>query len=144
MCNAARNAIEKAETEDSRTMLKNGITSVGTSLVALVQATKNLQQSPDDFEARKALIQASQGANNDINNLCNALFISCKGVHACESAVIIIDNLVNDLNTTSIFAQAGSLPSSGEKCNAKKLVEDVSVVAKAQKHFVQCRTSTQE
>jgi talin len=144
MCLAGRTAIAKADSEEARTELRAGLTSLGATLINTLQAAKNFQQNPGDYDAKKALMQSVRSSLTEITTVKNALHHSAKGVHACHNAVNSYDYLINDLATTSIFASAGSFGEANKTCDAKKLVNEMMKVANSVKTLVHSLDATQE
>eukprot|EP00123_Amoebidium_parasiticum_P019071 comp24336_c0_seq6/m.46161 comp24336_c0_seq6/g.46161 ORF comp24336_c0_seq6/g.46161 comp24336_c0_seq6/m.46161 type:complete len:710 (-) comp24336_c0_seq6:415-2544(-) len=102
-------AAATSDNEENRALLLGATRQLGSSTVGLVGVCKQLQANPEDFDARKQVSACSQQVSADVAKLFGALQQGAKGIRACENAVQALEGLVGDLNTTAMFASAGSL-----------------------------------
>lgn len=129
---------------------------LGDSCTHLVIAAGNVQSSPSDSFSKKNLSDKAKVVNENVSYVLATLQAGSIGTQACIDAVNTLNGIVGDLETTIMFAQAGTLnPETGSETfgdlkesmlkTARDLVEDTkALVVGAQGSQEQLATSAQK
>uniref|UniRef100_A0A7M5V5A6 Talin n=1 Tax=Clytia hemisphaerica TaxID=252671 RepID=A0A7M5V5A6_9CNID len=124
--------------------LQVSVDSLGSSCVNLVVAAGNVQSSPNDSYAKKDLSDKAKTVNENVSYVLATLQAGSVGTQECINAMSTLQGIIGDLETTVMFAEAGTLnpETPGETFGdhresilktAKNLVEDTkSLVVAAQ------------
>ncbi|KAK3099739.1 hypothetical protein FSP39_008848 [Pinctada imbricata] len=86
---------------------------VGKSCVGLVHCAGDVQRDSQDSQLRKALNDSAREVAQKVAAMLAALQEGSKGTEACINAMSNISSVVADLETSIMFAQAGTLTSEG-------------------------------
>lgn len=116
--------------------------------IELTNASKNCQNFPGDATYQRLVSEQARLVNERVSHVLSALQASSKGTQACDNVVSTISGIIGDLDTTIMFANAGTLNADDENetfathrknilTTAKSLVEDT-------KTLVSSAASTQE
>ncbi|XP_066931569.1 talin-2-like isoform X1 [Clytia hemisphaerica] len=136
--------------------LKTSVDTLGDSCSHLVVAAGNVQSSPNDSYAKRDLSDKAKQVNENVSYVLATLQAGSIGTQACIDAVNTLNGIIGDLDTTIMFAQAGTLnPETGSETfgelkenmlkTARDLVEDTkSLVVGAQGSQEQLATSAQK
>uniref|UniRef100_A0A8C6XTE1 Talin 1 n=1 Tax=Naja naja TaxID=35670 RepID=A0A8C6XTE1_NAJNA len=128
--------------------IKNRVQELGHGCAALVTNAGALQCSPSDAYTKKELIECARKVSEKVSHVLAALQAGNRGTQACITAASAVSGIIADLDTTIMFATAGTLHrenaetfadhrSEGILKTAKALVEDTKVL-------VQNATASQE
>uniref|UniRef100_A0A8C5PFX0 I/LWEQ domain-containing protein n=1 Tax=Leptobrachium leishanense TaxID=445787 RepID=A0A8C5PFX0_9ANUR len=126
----------------------NACRSLGHGCSQLVTNAGALQCSPNDAYTKKELMESAPGGVSEkVSHVLAALQAGNRGTQACITAASAVSGIIADLDTTIMFATAGSLNRENAETfadhregilkTAKALVEDTKVL-------VQNATSSQE
>uniref|UniRef100_A0A8C6XSI5 Talin 1 n=1 Tax=Naja naja TaxID=35670 RepID=A0A8C6XSI5_NAJNA len=144
----AKPAALTAENEEIGAHIKNRVQELGHGCAALVTNAGALQCSPSDAYTKKELIECARKVSEKVSHVLAALQAGNRGTQACITAASAVSGIIADLDTTIMFATAGTLHrenaetfadhrSEGILKTAKALVEDTKVL-------VQNATASQE
>ncbi|XP_048581539.1 talin-like isoform X2 [Nematostella vectensis] len=140
----ARGAVATVGNADVAGRIRNGVQGLGESCIGLVQSAGAVQATPTDPYSKKDLADRSRQVAEKVSHLLAALITGSRGTQACINAASTVQGIVSDLDTTVMFATAGTLnpETPGETFadhredilrTAKVLVEDTKrLVASAQ------------
>lgn len=115
--------------------IKRSVQDLGTACIHLTKATGPVQDDPNDPIAQRDVSDGARNVCEKANYVLAALQAGARGTQACINAVSTINGVIGDLDTTIMFATAGSLNPENDndvfaahredvlKC-AKSLVED--------------------
>lgn len=115
--------------------IKLSVQDLGTACIHLTKATGPVQDDPHDPIAQRDVVDQSRNVCEKASYVLAALQAGSRGTQACINAVSTVNGVIGDLDTTIMFATAGTLnPESDKdvfsahrenilKC-AKSLVED--------------------
>ncbi|KAF2974858.1 hypothetical protein EK904_006817 [Melospiza melodia maxima] len=134
----AKPAALTAENEEIGSHIKRRVQELGHGCAALVTKAGALQCSPSDAYTKKELIESARKVSEKAGN---------RGTQACITAASAVSGIIADLDTTIMFATAGTLNRENSETfadhregilkTAKALVEDTKVL-------VQNATASQE
>ncbi|XP_042303806.1 talin-1 [Sceloporus undulatus] len=143
----AKPAAMTAENEEIGSHIKNRVQELGHGCAALVTKAGALQCSPSDAYTKKELIECARRVSEKVSHVLAALQAGNRGTQACITAASAVSGIIADLDTTIMFATAGTLNRENAETfadhregilkTAKALVEDTKVL-------VQNATASQE
>uniref|UniRef100_A0A670JPD7 Talin 1 n=1 Tax=Podarcis muralis TaxID=64176 RepID=A0A670JPD7_PODMU len=143
----AKPAAMTAENDEIGSHIKNRVQELGHGCAALVTKAGALQCSPSDTYTKKELIECARRVSEKVSHVLAALQAGNRGTQACITAASAVSGIIADLDTTIMFATAGTLNRENAETfadhregilkTAKALVEDTKVL-------VQNATASQE
>uniref|UniRef100_A0A672SZV7 Talin-2-like n=1 Tax=Sinocyclocheilus grahami TaxID=75366 RepID=A0A672SZV7_SINGR len=136
--------------------IKTRVQELGHGCIYLVQKAGALQMSPTDSFTKRELIEYARAVTEKVSMVLSALQAGNKGTQACITAASSVSGIIADLDTTIMFASAGTLNAENEESfadhrenilkTAKALVEDtkllVSGAASSQDKLAQAAQSS--
>ncbi|XP_026058601.1 talin-2 isoform X1 [Carassius auratus] len=151
-----RLAAATAELEEVGSQIKTRVQELGHGCIYLVQKAGALQMSPTDSFTKRELIEYARAVTEKVSMVLSALQAGNKGTQACITAASSVSGIIADLDTTIMFASAGTLNAENEESfadhrenilkTAKALVEDtkllVSGAASSQDKLAQAAQSS--
>lgn len=116
--------------------IKTTVQDLGRSITHLIQATAGARK--EDQPSLQEISKGSRDVSEKVSQVLAALQAGSRGTQACINAASTVAAIIGDLDTTIMFAAAGTLHSDGEGqfCDhrehilktAKALVEDTKVL----------------
>ncbi|KAJ8247513.1 hypothetical protein GJAV_G00247260 [Gymnothorax javanicus] len=151
-----RLAAATAEPEEIGFQIKTRVQELGHGCIFLVQKAGALQITPTDSFTKRELIECARAVTEKVSLVLSALQAGNKGTQACITAASAVSGIIADLDTTIMFASAGTLNAENEESfadhrenilkTAKALVEDtkmlVSGAASSQEKLAQAAQSS--
>ncbi|RXN04123.1 talin-2 isoform X1 [Labeo rohita] len=152
-----RMAAATAEPEEIGFQIKTRVQELGHGCIVLVQKAGALQISPSDSFTKRELIECARAVTEKVSMVLSALQAGNKGTQACITAASAVSGIIADLDTTIMFASAGTLNAENDSDSfadhrenilktAKALVEDtknlVSGAASSQEKLAQAAQSS--
>uniref|UniRef100_A0A8C1BI54 Talin 2 n=1 Tax=Cyprinus carpio carpio TaxID=630221 RepID=A0A8C1BI54_CYPCA len=136
--------------------IKTRVQELGHGCIYLVQKAGALQMSPTDSFSKRELIEYARAVTEKVSMVLSALQAGNKGTQACITAASSVSGIIADLDTTIMFASAGTLNAENDESfadhrenilkTAKALVEDtkllVSGAASSQDKLAQAAQSS--
>ncbi|XP_074599773.1 talin-1-like [Brevipalpus obovatus] len=115
--------------------IKTAVQALGTACIHLTRATGPVQDDPRDPMAQKDVADQARNVCEKASYVLAALQAGSRGTQACINAVSTVNGVIGDLDTTIMFATAGTLNPEDENDQfaahregilncAKSLVED--------------------
>ncbi|CAK6963942.1 talin-2a [Scomber scombrus] len=133
-----RLAAHTAEPEEIGFQIKNRVQELGHGCIFLVQKAGALQITPSDSITKRELIDCARAVTEKVSLVLSALQAGNKGTQACITAASAVSGIIADLDTTIMFASAGTLNAENEESfadhrenilkTAKALVEDTKML----------------
>uniref|UniRef100_A0A8B9LC07 Talin 2b n=1 Tax=Astyanax mexicanus TaxID=7994 RepID=A0A8B9LC07_ASTMX len=118
--------------------IKTRVQELGHGCIYLVQKAGALQMSPTDSFTKRELIECARTVTEKVSMVLSALQAGNKGTQACITAASSVSGIIADLDTTIMFASAGTLNAENEESfadhrenilkTAKALVEDTKLL----------------
>uniref|UniRef100_A0A8C9Z1S1 Talin 2a n=1 Tax=Sander lucioperca TaxID=283035 RepID=A0A8C9Z1S1_SANLU len=151
-----RLAAYTAEPEEIGFQIKTRVQELGHGCIFLVQKAGALQITPSDGFTKRELIECARAVTEKVSLVLSALQAGNKGTQACITAASAVSGIIADLDTTIMFASAGTLNAENDESfadhrenilkTAKALVEDtkmlVSGAASGQDRLAQAAQSS--
>uniref|UniRef100_A0A8D3CG69 Talin 2a n=1 Tax=Scophthalmus maximus TaxID=52904 RepID=A0A8D3CG69_SCOMX len=118
--------------------IKNRVQDLGHGCIFLVQKAGALQIIPSDSFTKRELIDCARAVTEKVSLVLSALQAGNKGTQACITAASAVSGIIADLDTTIMFASAGTLNAENDESfadhrenilkTAKALVEDTKML----------------
>nr|XP_056721704.1 talin-2 [Euleptes europaea] len=151
-----RMAAATVEPEEIGFQIRTRVQELGHSCIFLVQKAGALQICPTDGYTKRELIECARAVSEKVSLVLSALQAGNKGTQACITAASAVSGIIADLDTTIMFATAGTLNAENNESfadhrenilkTAKALVEDtkllVSGAASSQDKLAQAAQSS--
>ncbi|CAF4735686.1 unnamed protein product [Rotaria sp. Silwood1] len=139
LINATYGAIGTAITNDLATRIKSVVTDLGLICIELIEKLGLYQQNIHDQNLKYHVENLCQKVIEKISYVLAALQASARGTQACINAASTVSGIIADLDTTILFATAGTLNSEHDDetfadhreailKTAKALVEDTKTL----------------
>uniref|UniRef100_A0A8C6YD55 Talin 2 n=1 Tax=Naja naja TaxID=35670 RepID=A0A8C6YD55_NAJNA len=156
LASQGRMAAGTAEPEEIGFQIRTRVQELGHSCIFLVQKAGALQICPTDAYTKRELIECTRTVSEKVSLVLSALQAGNKGTQACITAASAVSGIIADLDTTILFAAAGTLNAENNESfadhrenilkTAKALVEDtkllVSGAASSQEKLAQAAQSS--
>ncbi|XP_053742187.1 talin-2 isoform X1 [Synchiropus splendidus] len=138
LAHQGRLAAATAEPEEVGFQIRTRVQELGHGCIYLVQKAGALQLSPTDSFSKRELIECARAVTEKVSLVLSALQAGNKGTQACITAASAVSGIIADLDTTIMFASAGTLNPENEESfadhresilkTAKTLVEDTKLL----------------
>uniref|UniRef100_A0A8C7D507 Talin-2 n=1 Tax=Oncorhynchus kisutch TaxID=8019 RepID=A0A8C7D507_ONCKI len=89
--------------------IKAGVQELGHGCIFLVQKAGALQITPSDSYTKRELIECARTVTEKVSMVLSALQAGNKGTQACITAASAVSGIIAELDTTIMFASAGTL-----------------------------------
>ncbi|NXQ86021.1 TLN1 protein, partial [Nyctibius grandis] len=109
LAQVAKPSVLTAENEEIGSHIKRQVQQLGHGCAALVTKAGALQCSPSDAYTKKELIESARKVSEKVSHVLAALQAGNRGTQACITAASAISGVIADLDTTIMFATAGTL-----------------------------------
>nr|XP_006127396.1 talin-2 [Pelodiscus sinensis]XP_006127397.1 talin-2 [Pelodiscus sinensis]XP_006127398.1 talin-2 [Pelodiscus sinensis]XP_006127399.1 talin-2 [Pelodiscus sinensis]XP_006127400.1 talin-2 [Pelodiscus sinensis]XP_006127401.1 talin-2 [Pelodiscus sinensis]XP_014431119.1 talin-2 [Pelodiscus sinensis]XP_025042584.1 talin-2 [Pelodiscus sinensis]XP_025042585.1 talin-2 [Pelodiscus sinensis]XP_025042586.1 talin-2 [Pelodiscus sinensis] len=133
-----RMAAATAEPEEIGFQIRTRVQDLGHGCIFLVQKAGALQICPTDGYTKRELIECARAVTEKVSLVLSALQAGNKGTQACITAASAVSGIIADLDTTIMFATAGTLNAENNESfadhrenilkTAKALVEDTKLL----------------
>ncbi|XP_058521728.1 talin-2 isoform X1 [Ochotona princeps] len=131
-------AAATAEPEEISFQIRTRVQDLGHGCIFLVQKAGALQVCPTDSYTKRELIECARAVTEKVSLVLSALQAGNKGTQACITAATAVSGIIADLDTTIMFATAGTLNAENSETfadhrenilkTAKALVEDTKLL----------------
>ncbi|XP_069759034.1 talin-2 [Narcine bancroftii] len=156
LAHQGRLATATTDNEEIGFQIKTRVQDLGHGCIYLVQKAGAVQISPTDSFTKRELIECARAVTEKVSLVLSALQAGNRGTQACITAASAVSGIIADLDTTIMFATAGTLNAENEESfadhrenilkTAKALVEDtkflVSGAASSQDKLAQAAQSS--
>jgi len=106
---SARGAAANANDEDVRQGVLDSVRALGSSNVRLVDMMKQAAGNPNDPSNRQKLGGGVRDITTNVAKVVGAIKEGSKGLQICMNCIEAIDEVIGELETALVFAQAGQL-----------------------------------
>ncbi|XP_059140472.1 talin-2-like isoform X4 [Physella acuta] len=138
LANDSLGATQASNNTEIGNRIRSTVQDLGKSCVELVQDAGNLQGNPTDQYSIKELSDHARSVQEKVSYVLAALQAGARGTQACINAASTVSGIIGDLDTTIMFASAGTLNDEGSESfadqrenilkTAKALVEDTKTL----------------
>ncbi|XP_034947623.1 talin-2 isoform X2 [Chelonus insularis] len=120
-----------ASTAEVSTRLRNGVQELGRACADIVRAAGICQLSPKDSYAQREVSEQGKIVTERVSQVLAALQAGSRGTQACINAASTVSGIIGDLDTTIMFATAGTLHAENEGDTFADHRENILKTAKA-------------
>uniref|UniRef100_A0A7N6AUE2 Talin 1 n=1 Tax=Anabas testudineus TaxID=64144 RepID=A0A7N6AUE2_ANATE len=113
--------------------IKKQVGELGFSCTGLVTKAGALQCSPNDSFTKKELIESARKVSEKVSHVLASLQAGNRGTQACITAASAVSGIIADLDTTIMFATAGTL----NRENAETFADHREYILKTAKALVE-------
>uniref|UniRef100_A0A4W3HDR0 Talin 2b n=1 Tax=Callorhinchus milii TaxID=7868 RepID=A0A4W3HDR0_CALMI len=132
LAHQGRLATATADTEEIGFQIKTRVQDLGHGCIFLVQKAGALQICPTDSFTKRELIECARAVTEKVSLVLSALQAGNRGTQACITAASAVSGIIGDLDTTIMFATAGTLNAENDESFADhRSVENILKTAKA-------------
>ncbi|CAG5867082.1 unnamed protein product [Menidia menidia] len=129
----AKYAALTAENDEIGTQIKKQVGELGFTCTGLVTKAGALQCSPNDTFTKKELIESARKVSEKVSHVLASLQAGNRGTQACITAASAVSGIIADLDTTIMFATAGTL----NRENAETFADHRECILKTAKALVE-------
>uniref|UniRef100_A0A671YKX1 Talin 1 n=1 Tax=Sparus aurata TaxID=8175 RepID=A0A671YKX1_SPAAU len=133
LANEAKYAAVTAENDEIGSHIKKQVGELGFSCTGLVTKAGALQCSPNDSFTKKELIESARKVSEKVSHVLASLQAGNRGTQACITAASAVSGIIADLDTTIMFATAGTL----NRENAETFADHRECILKTAKTLVE-------
>merc|ERR1719195_1882861 len=134
-----RGAIHNTENTDVAARIKSSVQDLGQVTIELVKSTGSCQMAQNDSFVLRDVSENARNVGEKCSNVLSSLNALARGTHALENAANTVSGILGDLDTTIMFATAGTLNADTDEeafadhrehilKTAKALVEDTKTL----------------
>ncbi|KZC14531.1 Talin-1 [Dufourea novaeangliae] len=120
-----------ASNADVSARLRTGVQELGRACADIVRAAGTCQMSPGDAYAQREVAEHSKNVTEKVSQVLAALQAGSRGTQACINAASTVSGIIGDLDTTIMFATAGTLHAENEGDTFADHRENILKTAKA-------------
>ncbi|XP_035989491.1 talin-1 [Fundulus heteroclitus] len=133
LANEAKYAALTAENDEIGSHIKKQVGELGVTCTGLVTKAGALQCSPNDSFTKKELIETARKVSEKVSHVLASLQAGNRGTQACITAASAVSGIIADLDTTIMFATAGTL----NRENAETFADHRECILKTAKALVE-------
>uniref|UniRef100_A0AAX7V9C7 I/LWEQ domain-containing protein n=1 Tax=Astatotilapia calliptera TaxID=8154 RepID=A0AAX7V9C7_ASTCA len=133
LANEAKYAAVTAENHEIGSHIKKQVGELGFTCTSLVTKAGALQCSPNDTFTKKELIESARKVSEKVSHVLASLQAGNRGTQACITAASAVSGIIADLDTTIMFATAGTL----NRENAETFADHRECILKTAKALVE-------
>uniref|UniRef100_A0A1B6BY27 FERM domain-containing protein n=1 Tax=Clastoptera arizonana TaxID=38151 RepID=A0A1B6BY27_9HEMI len=111
--------------------LSSAVTELGRSSIDIVRSAGTCQATPTDSVALRDLAENARTVSEKVSQVLAALQAGSRGTQACINAASTVSGIIGDLDTTIMFATAGTLHAENENETFADHRENILKTAKA-------------
>ncbi|XP_013386332.1 talin-1 isoform X1 [Lingula anatina] len=109
LASESQGATSCSSTAEIGHQIKRTVQDLGRLCIELVQDAGHLQSSPGDSFAKRDLVEHARAVSEKVSHVLAALQAGARGTQACINAAHTVSGIIGDLDTTIMFATAGTL-----------------------------------
>ncbi|XP_061590619.1 LOW QUALITY PROTEIN: talin-1 [Cololabis saira] len=133
LANEAKYAALTAENDEIGSHIKKQVGELGFTCTGLVTKAGALQCNPNDSFTKKELIESARKVSEKVSHVLASLQAGNRGTQACITAASAVSGIIADLDTTIMFATAGTL----NRENAETFADHRECILKTAKALVE-------
>merc|ERR1719278_1305886 len=109
LANDAKRAIQNTQSNEMGQRIRVSVQELGQATIELVKATGSCQIAPKDSHVLRDVSENARSVSEKCSTVLSALSAANTGTHALENAANTVSGILDDLDTTIMFATAGTL-----------------------------------
>ncbi|GIY58861.1 talin-2 [Caerostris extrusa] len=126
-----RGAVSSTSNLDVANRVKSSVQDLGSACIDLTKAAGSCQSNPTDTYSQRDVADNARTVTEKVSFVLAALQASSRGTQACINAASTVSGIIGDLDTTIMFATAGTLHAENEKETFSDHRENILKTAKA-------------
>lgn len=130
----ARGAMAATASSDVSGRIRTGVQDLGKACINLTKSAGACQGSPGDTYRQREVADNARVVSEKVSHILAALQAGSRGTQACINAASTVSGIIGDLDTTIMFATAGTLHAQGE---GDKFVDHRESILKTAKALVE-------
>ncbi|GFQ74106.1 talin-2, partial [Trichonephila clavata] len=111
--------------------IKSSVQDLGSACIDLTKAAGSCQSNPTDTYSQRDVSDNARTVTEKVSFVLAALQAGSRGTQACINAASTVSGIIGDLDTTIMFATAGTLHAENEKETFSDHRENILKTAKA-------------
>ncbi|KAL3194752.1 hypothetical protein MRX96_016063 [Rhipicephalus microplus] len=127
----ARGAMATSTSVEVPGRIRAGVQDLGKACISLTKSAGACQSSPGDIYTQRELAENARSVSEKVSHIMAALQAGSRGTQACINAASTVSGIIGDLDTTIMFATAGTLHSEKEGDQFVDHRENILKTAKA-------------
>ncbi|XP_050033509.1 talin-2 isoform X1 [Dermacentor andersoni] len=127
----ARGAMATSTSVEVPGRIRAGVQDLGKACISLTKSAGACQSSPGDIYTQRELAENARFVSEKVSHIMAALQAGSRGTQACINAASTVSGIIGDLDTTIMFATAGTLHSEKEGDQFVDHRENILKTAKA-------------
>ncbi|XP_076321982.1 talin-1-like [Tachypleus tridentatus] len=135
----SRGAVSATSNSEVASRIRTAVQGLGSACIELTKSAGDCQSNPSDIFCQREVSRSAKSVSEKVSFVLAALQAGSRGTQACINAASTVSGIIGDLDTTIMFATAGTLNSEiEEECfsdhrenilkTAKALVEDTKTL----------------
>ncbi|XP_011297358.1 talin-2 isoform X1 [Fopius arisanus] len=120
-----------ASSPEVSSRLRNGVQDLGRACADIVRASGVCQLTPGDAYTQREVSESGKIVTEKVSEVLSALQAGSRGTQACINAASTVSGIIGDLDTTIMFATAGTLHAENEGDTFADHRENILKTAKA-------------
>ncbi|XP_063985728.1 talin-2 isoform X1 [Diachasmimorpha longicaudata] len=120
-----------ASSPEVSSRLRNGVQDLGRACADIVRASGVCQLTPGDAYTQREVSESGKIVTEKVSEVLSALQAGSRGTQACINAASTVSGIIGDLDTTIMFATAGTLYAENEEDTFADHRENILKTAKA-------------
>jgi talin len=109
LANDAKRASQGTSSAEMGQRIRVSVQELGQATIELVKATGSCQIAPKDSHVSRDVSENARSVSEKCSTVLSALSAANTGTHALENAANTVSGILGDLDTTIMFATAGTL-----------------------------------
>jgi talin len=105
----SKGARQNTQSNELAMRIKSSVQDLGQVTIELVKATGSCQTTPNDSFVLRDVSESARNVGDRCANVLSSLNAIARGTHALENAANTVSGIIGDLDTTIMFATAGTL-----------------------------------
>lgn len=98
-----------ASSTEISSKLRSRVQELGKACAAIIRSAGNFQMSSNDTFSKKEMSDCCKIINEKVSQILATLHVESRGTQACINAASTVSGIIGDLDTTIMFATAGTL-----------------------------------
>lgn len=127
----ARGAMAATASSDVSGRIRTGVQDLGKACIDLTKSAGACQGSPGDTYRQREVADNARVVSEKVSHILAALQAGSRGTQACINAASTVSGIIGDLDTTIMFATAGTLHAQGDGDKFTDHRESILKTAKA-------------
>ncbi|XP_013776088.1 talin-2-like [Limulus polyphemus] len=131
VANESRGAVSATSNSEVASRIRTAVQDLGTACIDLTKSAGACQSNPNDIFCQRDVVGNARNVSEKASFVLAALQAGSRGTQACINAASTVNGIIGDLDTTIMFATAGTLSAENENESFADHRENILKTAKA-------------